>query len=236
MDYNKKLISGHIGIQLFIQNLIYFFILIIIFTDTGHINEIIHSSFILFFVCFAIFYFFLRKHNFHLNIANQITISRLVINIFIFLLVLNIEIYNYTLLFILSFISIFLDGIDGFVSRYLNQASKFGEVFDQEVDNFLILILSISLIMNHDYPHYIIIAPFYRYIFQGLIEIGIISNNNLPHSYLRKFICVLMTIGLVLCNCFSNVESFNTLLYVIILLLTYSFIKDTVWLYRRKNA
>ena len=140
------------------------------------------------------------------------------------------------MLFILSFISIFLDGVDGYLSRYLNQTSKFGEIFDQEVDNFLILILSISLIMNHNYFFYIIIIPFYRYIFQLLIQTGIISNNDLPHSYFRKLICVLMIASLVFCNCFYTIESFNTLLYVIILLLTYSFFKDTLWLYRRKNA
>jgi len=236
MDYNKNLIGGYIGIQLFVYNLIYFLILIFIFTDISQIYKIIFSAFILYLGCLSIFYFFLRKYNFYLNIPNQITLSRLVINIFIFVIILNIETYNYTMLFILSFVSIFLDGIDGYLSRYLNQTSKFGGIFDQEVDNFLILILSISLIMNHNYFYFIIIVPFYRYIFQVLIQIGIISNNDLPDSHLRKLICVLMTVSLVFCNCFYTIESFNTLLYVIILLLTYSFIKDTLWLYRRKNA
>ncbi len=222
--------------QLFVFNLIYFFILIIIFTDISQINKISYLSFILYLGCFSIFYFFLKRHDFYLNIPNQITLSRFVINIFILVMVLNIGMYNYTALFLLSFISIILDGLDGYISRYLNQTSKFGEMFDQEVDNFLILILSLSLILNHDYAYYIIIVPFYRYIFQILIKIGMISNDDLPHSYLRKLICVLMTVILVLCNCFNTVESLNILLYVIILLLTYSFIKDTVWLYRRKNA
>ncbi len=236
MDYNKNLTSGHIGIQLFVQYFIHFFLLIIIFTDISQIYRIIYLSLTIYLGSIAIFYFFFRKYNFYLNVPNQITLSRLVINIFILILILNIEIYDYTLLFLLSFISLILDGLDGYVSRYLNQTSKFGEVFDQEVDNFLILILSISLILNHSYGYYIIIVPFYRYIFQILVEIGFLSKDNLPYSFLRKLICVLMTISLILCNCFNAVESFNTLLYVIILLLTYSFSKDTVWLYRRRNA
>jgi len=236
MDYNKNLTSGHIGIQLFVQYFIYFFLLIIIFTDISQIYRIIYLSLTFYLGSIAIFYFFLRKYDFYHNLPNQITLSRLVINIFILILILNIEIYDYTLLFLLSFISLILDGLDGYVSRYLNQTSKFGEVFDQEVDNFLILILSISLILNHSYGYYIIIVPFYRYIFQILVEIGFLSKDNLPYSFLRKLICVLMTISLILCNCFNAVESFNTLLYVIILLLTYSFSKDTVWLYRRRNA
>ncbi len=236
MDYNKNLISGYIGIQIFIYNLIYFFILIIIFTDISQISRIIQISLISYLGSFSLFYIFLRKYDLTVNLPNQITSSRLVINIFILVMIFNIEMYDFTSIFILSLISIFLDGIDGFVSRYLNQSTKFGEIFDQEVDNFLILVLTFSLILNFDYSFYIIAIPFYRYIFQILIKFGIISNDDLPISYLRKLTCVLMTVSLILCNCFNAVESFNSLFYVIILLLTYSFMKDTVWLYRRKNA
>ena len=221
--------------QLFVHNLVYFFILIIIFTDLNYINKIIYPSFALYLVCFYVFYFLLKKYDFNLNVPNQITLSRFVINIFLLVIVLNIELYNYTSLFILSLISIALDGIDGYISRYLKQTSIFGEIFDQEVDNFLIMILSISLILNHNYFYYIIIIPFYRYIFLILIKTRLISSDSLPHSYFRKLVCVLMTVSLILCNCFNYVESFNALLYVVILLLTYSFVKDTIWLYRRKN-
>ena len=50
------------------------------------------------------------------------------------------------LIFSLILISLALDGIDGYLSRYLKQMTSFGELFDQEVDNFLILILIFSLI------------------------------------------------------------------------------------------
>ena len=205
--------------QLFVFNLIYFFILIIIFTDISQINKIIFPSLIIYLGCLSIFYFFLRRYNFCLNIPNQITLSRLVINIFIFVMILNIEIYNYTMLFILSFISIFLDGVDGYLSRYLNQTSKFGEIFDQEVDNFLILTLSISLIMNHNYFFYIIIIPFYRYIFQLLIQTGIISNNDLLGALMFDSELVLEILQLsterckksnaMLSNMFSAIKAVN---------------------------
>ncbi len=236
MNYSKNSISGYMGIQLFVYNFIYFFILLVTLTDTSQISRIIFPSLIIYLGSFIVFYFFLRKYSFYLNLPNQITLSRFVINIFIFVMILHIDIYSFGLLLILSIISLILDGLDGYSSRYLNQTSKFGEIFDQEVDNFLIFILCISLIINHNYNYYIIIIPLYRYMFQVLINIGILSDNSLPYSFLRKFICVIMSIILILCNCFSTVDSFNTLLYVIILLLTYSFFKDTVWLYRRKNA
>tara|TARA_B100001109_G_scaffold79804_2_gene65248 strand:- start:6557 stop:7267 length:711 start_codon:yes stop_codon:yes gene_type:complete len=235
MDYNKISISGYTGIQLFINNFIYFFILVLVLTDIRQIDEVIQSSVVTFFVSIFVFYFLLSKYDLVLNLPNQITLFRFVINIFIFVITLNIDVYSLNLLLILSIISMSLDGIDGYTSRYLNQTTKFGEVFDQEVDNFLIFILTISLIINHDYNYYIIIVPIYRYVFQLSKKLGLLSNDDLPDSFLRKFICVAMTMILVLCNCFNTVHSFNTLLYVIILLLSYSFIKDSIWLYRRKN-
>ena len=68
--------------------------------------------------------------------------------------------------------------------------TSFGELFDQEVDNFLILVLTFSLIQNFDYSIFIICIPMYRYIFLMLIGQGVISNENLPESYLRKAICI----------------------------------------------
>jgi hypothetical protein len=59
---------------------------------------------------------------------------------------------------------------------------------------------------------------------------------NLPRSVFRKVICVLMTITLILCNYLYTFDSIIDLLYVIIILLTYSFIKDTIWLYRRNSV
>ena len=79
-------------------------------------------------------------------------------------------------------------------------------------------------------------VPIYRYIFLVLVKYGYISNENLPRSVFRKAICVLMTITLILCNYLYTFDSIIDLLYVIIILLTYSFIKDTIWLYRRNSV
>jgi hypothetical protein len=68
-------------------------------------------------------------------------------------------------------------------------------------------------------------VPIYRYIFLALVKYGYISNENLPRSVFRKAICVLMTITLILCNYLYTFDSIIDLLYVIIILLTYSFIK-----------
>mgnify|MGYP006247417453 FL=1 len=166
----------------------------------------------------------------------MITNYRLIINCFILILVVNINYYNHHLLLTLSLISLILDGIDGYLSRFLKQHTYFGETFDQEVDNFLIFILSFSLVYNYSYSILIMCVPIYRYIFLVLVKYGYISNENLPRSVFRKAICVLMTITLILCNYLYTFDSIIDLLYVIIILLTYSFIKDTIWLYRRNSV
>ena len=126
--------------------------------------------------------------------------------------------------------------MDGYLSRYLNQITEFGRVFDQEVDNFLIFILTFSLIYNYNFSYILLCVPFYRYIFVILIKQGFISGEDLPDSLFRKSICVLTILGLALCNYYIFVESVRGLIYIIIILVSYSFIKDTIYLYRRKNV
>ena len=49
---------------------------------------------------------------------------------------------------ILSLICLILDGFDGYFARLLRSSSSFGELFDQEVDNFMMLTLATSLYLN----------------------------------------------------------------------------------------
>ena len=236
MDYNKNTITGYISIQLIVTNLIFLSFLVFSFTDKNAIPLIINDSIIIYTITCALFYFLTRNNNFSYNIPNMITNYRLIINCFILILVVNINYYNHHLLLTLSLISLILDGIDGYLSRFLKQYTYFGETFDQEVDNFLIFILSFSLVYNYSYSILIMCVPIYRYVFLSLVKYRYISNENLPRSIFRKVICVLMTITLILCNYFYTFDSIIDLLYVIIILLTYSFIKDTIWLYRRNSV
>ena len=156
------------------------------------------------------------------------------INIFILSIVFNIESYNEYLFINLILISLLLDGADGFLSRCLMQDTNFGSLFDQEVDNFLILILTISLVYNYDFIFLILIIPIYRYVFILLIRLKIISNQSLPPSFLRKLICVMTILSLALCNIYSTVDSIRILFYIVFILISYSFVKDAFYLHRRK--
>ncbi|MBL6819553.1 MAG: CDP-alcohol phosphatidyltransferase family protein [Gammaproteobacteria bacterium] len=174
--------------------------------------------------------------NIFINIPNLTTNYRLIINSFILVIVVNLVHYDLNLLLTLCLISLFLDGMDGLISRYLNQSTKFGEIFDQEVDNLLILILSFSLVYNYNYNLLILIIPFYRYIFLILMRYNYIGKQKLLESFFRKMTCVLVIIALLLCNYFYTNNLIINLYYISILLITYSFSRDMVWLYRRKNV
>lgn len=233
MDYIKNSHSSYVGLQLFLFNLSYLGLLILLFSQITFIENL-KKIIIIFLVISFILAFHFKKHNAELNIPNSLTNARLTINIFILSIVFNIESYNEYLFINLILISLLLDGADGFLSRYLMQDTTFGSLFDQEVDNFLILILTISLVYNYDFIFLILIIPVYRYIFILLIRLNVISNQSLPPSFFRKLICVMTILSLALCNIYSTVDSIRILLYLVFILISYSFVKDAFYLYRRK--
>ena len=211
--------------------------LLVLLLTPGEITESILTSslYVLMFIS-AISIYLLRESQIDLNIPNSITNFRLVLNIFIFICIYNAEIYNMEIILLLVIISLVLDGVDGYLSRHLNQMTLFGKTFDQEVDNFLIFILSFSLIYNFNFSILLVCIPAYRYIFLILIKQGFISNHELPESLFRKTVCVITILSLAACNYYNMVESMRSLIYIIIILVSYSFLKDTIHLYRRKNV
>jgi phosphatidylglycerophosphate synthase len=236
MNYSKFTLSSYTGIRLIVINLVFLLLLIIPLTEKEILSFIIYKSVIIYLIIFSLFAFFFRNMNFVVNIPNLITSYRLIINSFILVIVLNLVNYDLHLLLILCLISLFLDGADGLISRYLGQSTKFGEIFDQEVDNFLILILSFSLIYNYNFNILVLILPFYRYLFLILISYNCISSQKLPESLFRKVVCVFIIATLLLCNYFNTSNFVINLFYMSVLLVTYSFSKDIIWLYRRKDV
>ena len=236
MNYIKNMLSGYVGFQLFLLNLSYLMLLVLLLTPGEITQSILTSSLYLLVFISAISIYILRASKIDFNIPNSITNFRLVLNIFIFVCIYNAESYNIETILLLVIISLILDGADGYLSRHLNQMTLFGKTFDQEVDNFLIFILSFSLIYNYDFNIALVCIPLYRYIFLILINQGFIGNHELPESLFRKTVCVITILSLAACNYYNMVESMRSLIYIIIILVSYSFLKDTIYLYRRKNA
>ena len=230
------MLSRYAGFQLFFLNLSYLMLLVLLLTPGEITQSILASSlFVLMFIS-VISIYLLRESQIDFNIPNSITNFRLVLNIFIFICIYNAESYNIETILLLVMISLILDGADGYLSRHLNQMTLFGKTFDQEVDNFLIFILSFSLLYNYDFSISLVCIPLYRYIFLILIKQEFISNHELPESLFRKTVCVITILSLAVCNYYNMVESMRSLIYIIIILVSYSFLKDTIYLYRRKNA
>ena len=236
MNYIKNMLSRYAGFQLFFLNVSYLMLLVLLLTPGEITQSILTSSLYMLIFISAISIYILRESQIDFNIPNSITNFRLVLNIFIFVCIYNAESYNIETILLLVIISLILDGADGYLSRHLNQMTLFGKTFDQEVDNFLIFILSFSLIHNYNFSILLICVPLYRYIFLILINQGIISNHELPESLFRKTVCVITILSLAACNYYNMVESIRSLIYIIIILVSYSFLKDTIYLYRRKNA
>ena len=230
------MLSRYAGFQLFFLNVSYLMLLVLLLTPGEITQSILTSSLYVLMFISAISIYTLRESQIDFNIPNLITNFRLVLNIFIFVCIYNTESYNIETILLLVIISLILDGADGYLSRYLNQMTLFGKTFDQEVDNFLIFILSFSLIYNYDFNIALVCIPLYRYIFLILINQEFISNHELPESLFRKTVCVITILSLAACNYYNMVESMRSLIYIIIVLVSYSFLKDTIYLYRRKNA
>ena len=230
------MLSRYAGFQLFFLNVSYLMLLVLLLTPGEITQSILTSSLYVLMFISAISIYTLRESQIDFNIPNSITNFRLVLNIFIFVCIYNAESYNIETILLLVIISLILDGADGYLSRHLNQMTLFGKTFDQEVDNFLIFILSFSLIYNYDFNIALVCIPLYRYIFLILINQEFISNHELPESLFRKTVCVITILSLAACNYYNMVESMRSLIYIIIILVSYSFLKDTIYLYRRKNA
>ena len=230
------MLSRYAGFQLFFLNVSYLMLLVLLLTPGEITQSILTSSLYMLMFISTILIYILRESQIDFNIPNSITNFRLVLNIFIFVCIYNAESYNIETILLLVIISLILDGADGYLSRHLNQMTLFGKTFDQEVDNFLIFILSFSLIYNYDFNIALVCIPLYRYIFLILINQGFISNHELPESLFRKTVCVITILSLAACNYYNMVESMRSLIYIIIILVSYSFLKDTIYLYRRKNA
>ena len=89
------------------------------------------------------------------NIANILTISRLIATIFLIILYSKIDNKLYLkLMFTLIAITDFLDG---YIARKFNQESKIGEILDPIADK--VLIISMLILINIKLNNYIVIIP-----------------------------------------------------------------------------
>ena len=127
-----------------------------------------------------------------------------------------------------------LDGVDGWLARRHGIASRFGARFDMEIDALLILALSV-LAWRHDKAGaWVVLSGLLRYAF---VVAGVAApwlRAPLRPSRRRQTICVIQIAALTLVMVPGIEPPLSTALATLALvMLTYSFLIDTVWLWHR---
>ncbi|MGH9139763.1 MAG: CDP-alcohol phosphatidyltransferase family protein [Vicinamibacterales bacterium] len=133
-----------------------------------------------------------------------------------------------------SIASTLLDGVDGWLARRDHTASPFGARFDMEIDAVLILALSV-LAWRHDKAGtWVVVSGLLRYAFVAASTVAPWLREALPPSRRRQAICVAQIVGLTLAMVPSINPPASTLVAAAALAaLSYSFLVDIVWLWRR---
>ncbi|HMJ86288.1 MAG TPA: CDP-alcohol phosphatidyltransferase family protein [Vicinamibacterales bacterium] len=130
-----------------------------------------------------------------------------------------------------------LDGVDGWVARRTGMASAFGARFDMETDALLIQVLAILAWQYGKAGPWVLVSGLLRYLFVAAGWVLPWMREPLFPSVRRKAICVVQTAGLILTILPPIVPPASEWLAVVSLAaLVYSFLADTLWLWRRAPA
>ena len=219
-------------------------ILTLVFYKELSIFIILQNTFI-FLIISTVIYKVCLHYNMHkFTRASHITFIRIILSIVMLSLALNSffdtsiygELYFLNIFIFLAFIALILDGADGFIARKYKESNSFGIAFDQEADNLMLLILSLSIYLNKNINIIIFLIPIYRYIFILFMYRFLWLKRELPKSFLRKFICIFTSILLIISH-ISYLDEYIVIniVFFALFIITFSFAKDIIWLYRKKN-
>lgn len=124
-----------------------------------------------------------------------------------------------------------LDGLDGAVARRSATETAFGARFDMEVDAFLILILSILVWTSTPLGAWVVGIGAIRYVFVAASFAWPFLSAPLPTNLRRKTVCVVQSVGLLICLAPVVPTWMRTGTALLALgLLVYSFGVDVRWL------
>ncbi len=220
------------------------FLLFILYQEHLNYSILLYNTLFFLIISSVIFYIFNLYKTDNFSYACYITYARITLIIILLSITINTYLsvsfsnilYKENVFLIISLIVLLLDWFDGFIARYLNETSKFGAIFDQETDNLLLLTLTLSLYLNNDMTIIILLIPFYRYMF---IVLGLYFEwlkNTLPKSYLRKVICSMTVFLLIISHIrYLSNSCIQIISILAFLMITFSFTKDIIWLYRSKK-
>jgi len=135
----------------------------------------------------------------------------------------------------LALAAIALDGLDGWLARMVDDASRFGARFDMEIDALLILVLSIAVLLADRAGPWVLVIGGMRYVFVLAGKMLPWLQGDLPPSTWRKGVCVAqgIVLAVALVPWFPAVLAQSTLALSLAALM-HSFGRDTLWLWRHR--
>jgi phosphatidylglycerophosphate synthase len=128
-----------------------------------------------------------------------------------------------------------LDGVDGWLARRTGVASAFGARFDMEVDALLILALSTLAWRYGKAGAWVVLSGLLRYAFVAAGAAAPWLRAPLPPSRRRQAICVIQIAALIVVMAPAVEPPVSQMLAAVgLAALVYSFLIDSVWLWRRR--
>lgn len=131
-------------------------------------------------------------------------------------------------------VALVLDGLDGWLARKLDRSSRFGARFDMEIDALLILVLSAAVIAAGKVGPWVLAIGLMRYVFIAAGWWWPKLSAELRPSLVRKIICVVQGVVLVVCLLpIVSPAAATALAALSLAALSFSFARDALELARR---
>lgn len=132
---------------------------------------------------------------------------------------------------------VLLDGVDGWLARRTRMESPFGARLDMEVDALLILVLAVLAWRFGRAGAWVLASGLLRYAFVAAGRPWPWMRARLPDSFRRKAICVVQIAALMIALApIVPAPAARTIAAAGLAALTYSFLVDVLWLWRRADT
>ena len=134
----------------------------------------------------------------------------------------------------IAIVAALLDGVDGWVARRTGTVSAFGTRFDMETDAALILVLAIFAWQYGKAGPWVLLSGLLRYVFVAAGWLWPWMRSPLLSTLRGKIICVVQIVALIVAMAPMIAPPTSSLVAAVgLLALSYSFLVDTLRLWRR---
>ena len=135
---------------------------------------------------------------------------------------------------LIAIVAALLDGVDGWVARRTGTVSAFGTRFDMETDAALILVLAILAWQYGKAGAWVLLSGLLRYIFVAAGWLWPWMRSPLSSTLRGKIVCVVQIVALIVAMAPMIAPPASSLVAAVgLLALSYSFLVDTLRLWRR---